>query len=340
MTVQQEFADGMTGEDCIDTLNNLLMATQKSERVVTANTTATSTDYGISCDATSGAISVTLPTITGIAGQRYQIDKLDASANAVTILGYSSETIDDQPTLVLTQQYESKVLKATADGWTVEASKLVLDAPNNPPSLDEDGNLPAIITLRSGTASALNAIVLEDKELAIETVSSVARYIRVGDGTTAGGVTPVQADVINLQFGGAYPAYPESVSDVTWTEITGSSLATNNPRYYASYFALFSVPANTGLEFFWKPWSIAPVNIRVVPSSALTYYTEGGMTVVYCPTTESGVVMVGFTGLVQCGNLSAEAAKFRCKAVPGGADKIICSSLYCEYRKIPVAPVP
>jgi hypothetical protein len=221
-------------------------------------------------------------------------------------------------------------------------TRALLDTPNNPPKLDEDGNFPSILTVRSGTAAALNALVLEANELAVETTSGVPRFLRVGDGATQGGKTPVKANVINVQFGGGFPAYPESVSDVTWTEITGTTapIGGSNPRYHVNFHAMFQVPANTGMEFYWQPFSLMSFNMRVLNGgvTGFSYYTEGGMDSIYIPTTESGTVLIGGCGITLVGAVS-NIAKFRCKAVPGGADKVICYSLYCEHRKIPV-PVP
>lgn len=57
----------------------------------------------------------------------------------------------------------------------------------NPPRLDANGRLEAILTVRSGTASELDAITLAQDELAIEKdAGGVPTGIRFGDGTQGG----------------------------------------------------------------------------------------------------------------------------------------------------------
>ena len=68
----------------------------------TANYTAAD-ETVILCDATSNAITITLPTAVGNMGRIYHIKKIDASANTVTVSG----TIDSGINAVLTDQYES-----------------------------------------------------------------------------------------------------------------------------------------------------------------------------------------------------------------------------------------
>jgi hypothetical protein len=85
----------------------------------TANYTATSTDYFIFCDATSGNITITLPTAVGLAGKVYVIKKIDASANTVTIDGAGSETLDGATTIVIGVQYTSYSIVSNNANWWV-----------------------------------------------------------------------------------------------------------------------------------------------------------------------------------------------------------------------------
>lgn len=91
----------------------------------------------------------------------------------------------------------SKISDATADGiaWltgSVGPSDVVqvanLDTANNPPALDEDGNLNAVVLVRKDTSANLAGIVLKDGELAVvENGSGLPIGLRAGDGATAGG---------------------------------------------------------------------------------------------------------------------------------------------------------
>lgn len=83
----------------------------------TANYTVTANDHTIECDATSGAITLTLPAVSGArAGTQYTLKKTDASANAVTFDGNASETIDGATTVSTTTQWASITIRRNAAG--------------------------------------------------------------------------------------------------------------------------------------------------------------------------------------------------------------------------------
>lgn len=88
-----------------------------AQRTVTGNTTLTSADYTVFCDATAGNITVTLPAVASHAGRIYNVKKIDASANTVTIDGNASETIDGALTQVISVQYASLSLQTTTTQW-------------------------------------------------------------------------------------------------------------------------------------------------------------------------------------------------------------------------------
>ncbi len=87
-------------------------------RTITSSDTASATDEVILCNAASGAITVTLPAANG--GNRYfYIKKIDSTANAVTVDGASSETIDDVTTRVLSSQYDSIEIVSDGSEWWI-----------------------------------------------------------------------------------------------------------------------------------------------------------------------------------------------------------------------------
>lgn len=72
------------------------------------------------CDATSGAITVTLPTIASAGGGRvYIIVKTDSSTNAITINRAGSDTINGLTSSVLPTQYDKVTLvsNSTVSAW-------------------------------------------------------------------------------------------------------------------------------------------------------------------------------------------------------------------------------
>jgi hypothetical protein len=71
------------------------------------------------CDATLGAITMTLPAAASSTGRRYFIKKVDVSANAVTVDGNGAETIDGSATAVLASQYDSIEIVCDGTQWWI-----------------------------------------------------------------------------------------------------------------------------------------------------------------------------------------------------------------------------
>lgn len=92
----------------------------------TATYTATVQDDLILVDATSGAVTINLPTAvqsgTNKNPLRFIVKKTDSSANAVTIDGSGSQTIDGALTLVLAAQWDVVVLGSDGANWFVLAN--------------------------------------------------------------------------------------------------------------------------------------------------------------------------------------------------------------------------
>ncbi len=86
---------------------------------ITSNTTLTSAYYVILCNATSGAITVTLPDASNNNRRIYNIKKTDSSGNSITIDGNASETIDGILTKSLDVQYESLTIICDGSNWYI-----------------------------------------------------------------------------------------------------------------------------------------------------------------------------------------------------------------------------
>ena len=97
-------ADQTVGMGWLDTASSAAGGTRIVNRV-TVSTTVDNTFDAILVDASSGAVTITLPPITRD-GKAFDIKKVDSSANAVTVDGDGTEPIDDGLTAVLTVQYE------------------------------------------------------------------------------------------------------------------------------------------------------------------------------------------------------------------------------------------
>lgn len=84
----------------------------------TASFTASTDDDVYLCDATGGAITVTLPASASSSGKTWVVEKTDSSTNAVTIDGNGAETVGDATTTALYTQRECVSL--LADGTNVQ----------------------------------------------------------------------------------------------------------------------------------------------------------------------------------------------------------------------------
>ena len=86
---------------------------------ITINTTLTTSEVVVLCDAVSNVITVTLPAASSNTGKRYYISKIDASAHDVIVDGNASETIDGGLTAVMTSQYESITIVCDGSNWSI-----------------------------------------------------------------------------------------------------------------------------------------------------------------------------------------------------------------------------
>jgi hypothetical protein len=74
----------------------------------------------VRADASGGAFTVTLPVAADNLGRKILIKKIDSSANAVTISGTGSDTIEGSATKSLSSQWSSLYLIAgTSGSWEI-----------------------------------------------------------------------------------------------------------------------------------------------------------------------------------------------------------------------------
>jgi trimeric autotransporter adhesin len=84
-----------------------------------ANYTATSSDETILGNASTGNITITMPTAVGITGKTYIIKKVDSSANVVIVATTSSQTIDGIVTRNIVNQYDSMQIQTDGANWFI-----------------------------------------------------------------------------------------------------------------------------------------------------------------------------------------------------------------------------
>ena len=94
-----------------------LQACRVTARAVTSAPVIGDADLVIGVDASAGAVTVPLLPLAAHAGRVLILRKLDAGANAVTIDGDGTETIDGAATRVLAAQWETVTLVAGPGEW-------------------------------------------------------------------------------------------------------------------------------------------------------------------------------------------------------------------------------
>jgi hypothetical protein len=88
-----------------DMFEGLSGVTNQATKTVTADYSATSNDKMIWVDAAAGAVTVTLPQASFNTGYEWIIEKIDSTANLVTIA--AADTINGDASFDLLAQYES-----------------------------------------------------------------------------------------------------------------------------------------------------------------------------------------------------------------------------------------
>ncbi len=86
---------------------------------ITSSQSLDETYHTLICDATSGAITLTLPAASGCSGRIYRIKKVDSSANSVIIDGNGAETIDGAANYTISVQYGATVIQSNGSVWWV-----------------------------------------------------------------------------------------------------------------------------------------------------------------------------------------------------------------------------
>ena len=153
----------------------------------TANYTITTADSGIAADATSGALTMTLPTAVG-ATQLYAIKKIDASAHTVTLGTTSSQTIDGASTVVLTALDQEIVVGSNGSAWLIQGGytpnpltalgDLLIGGASGAPGRLAIGSTGQVPTVAGGTLVYATPIIHEPVVLSV--TSGTADLVTLG----------------------------------------------------------------------------------------------------------------------------------------------------------------
>lgn len=112
-----KFRDGSTTRTLIWGVGGGIQLPTRTETGATI--TAALTDYTIRCDATAASQTVDLLAASSCTGQIFNIKKIDASGNTITLDGNGSETIDDVTTKVISTQYDTITIQSNGTGYDI-----------------------------------------------------------------------------------------------------------------------------------------------------------------------------------------------------------------------------
>lgn len=113
-------ADNTSGEISPQDIRDFLRSVYlKAIITKTGAYTLTDDDATVLCDASGGAFTITLPTAVGRSGWRFDIKKIDATANVVTIDGDGSETIDGETAQIIVTQYNAITVISDGSNWSI-----------------------------------------------------------------------------------------------------------------------------------------------------------------------------------------------------------------------------
>lgn len=123
----------------------------------TSSSSITDSETVVLADTTTGAITLTLPTASGISGRILSFIKTNSNTNKVTLDGNGSETINGAATLVIGGQYSSVRLVSNGTNWLV---------------LSDDISVTAKYNSNSGQAIGTSATLLTYEDVAHDTHSA------------------------------------------------------------------------------------------------------------------------------------------------------------------------
>jgi hypothetical protein len=114
-----EVGQKVDGKDTVYVSRNTFSGYNNSIFTKTADYLVTAADYTLLCDASAGVLVISLPAAANVSGQIYNIKKIDASLNAVSIDPQGSETIDGSSTADTRKQYTNISIQSDGSNWYI-----------------------------------------------------------------------------------------------------------------------------------------------------------------------------------------------------------------------------
>ncbi|RYF66035.1 MAG: hypothetical protein EOO39_23770 [Cytophagaceae bacterium] len=191
--------------------------------VKTSSYTLTTADSFLIANAAGGALTVTLPTAVGTNGRTYTIKKSDSSANQVTILAASGQTIEGSASLTLNSQWQYSILTSDGLNWIITGGNTVASnvafAFTNVPSANVSTQITSDSPVSTGTGS-----------VSVSVTGSGSPQISINNGpwSTSGTITAGQVIAVRLTSSSSQGT-PLSATitagsySTTWTVTTNSN---------------------------------------------------------------------------------------------------------------------
>lgn len=201
--------------------------------VITAGPHAVGTEQVVLVDATTGPITVTMPLTSSRLGNDIQVQKIDGSANAVTVTRSGGDTIDGAMSQVLTLPGDALWLVAdpTNSEWQINASRRAED-----------------ITFDSSSLTTLTADNVQDAitDILTDDLGSIEVFTS-GEALTAG-------DLLTLNSAGAVIRADSSIGSANY-EVIGVSKET--------------VGSGVPVQVFTHTGALPNVNFTAAPAAGL-----------------------------------------------------------------------
>jgi len=85
----------------------------------TSSYTITGTDVIVFANATSGNVTITLPTAASFTGYRFYVKRTDGSGNTCSVARSGTDTIDGQTSISMDLQYTSLTIASDGSAWYI-----------------------------------------------------------------------------------------------------------------------------------------------------------------------------------------------------------------------------
>ena len=114
LLLQAYLSTGISRAAALQDVNALLTV-----RTITASDSVQFTDQAILCDASGGALTVTLPVASDNLGRTLRIKKSDSTAAIVSVAPTGSDLIDGNASVDMPRPYTALLLVSDASNWWI-----------------------------------------------------------------------------------------------------------------------------------------------------------------------------------------------------------------------------